>query len=309
MDEPGEAILPATRLLAILRESTDEELTAPQSHKPLAAITFDDGYRNTYHYAYPILKRLTLPATIFPITDFVETRRDPWWDRTRAMLAESQRSIVRIGVNGAERAFQIRTTAEKQAVLRTLTAELGSTPPERREQLLTALAAALGVADRQWRSWEPLTPDDLVEMTESGISIGSHGTSHDSFLHLAPDALSRELTDSKRLLEAWTHRPVSWLAYPYGHFSEDTIEALIRAGYRGAVTTIEGLNDGISNPYTLRRVGVDDNMTMARFIVARSGLRALLKDLAGFDAKTGPTAVEIVRRRRRGALMRERKHE
>ncbi len=255
-----------------------EQLAAPQSDKPLAAVTFDDGYRNTYLYAYPMLKKLKLPATIFPITDFVEGRRTPWWDRLRAMLAESQRSTVRFAINGTERPFTIRTTAEKQAVLRELAAELGSAPPERRERLLTTLAATLGVADRELRTWEPLTLGEIIEMTKSGISVGSHGTSHDSFLHLTPDALSRELTDSKRLLEAWTGRSVSWLAYPYGHFSEDTIEAVIRAGYRGALTTIEGRNDGITHPYRLRRIGVDDNMTMAVFIVACSGLRALLKD-------------------------------
>src|ERR1700730_217760 len=33
VDEPGEAILPAARLLAILREATDEELTIEANHE------------------------------------------------------------------------------------------------------------------------------------------------------------------------------------------------------------------------------------------------------------------------------------
>lgn len=35
------------------------------------AITFDDGYEDNYLYAYPVLKHLNLPATIFVTTGFV----------------------------------------------------------------------------------------------------------------------------------------------------------------------------------------------------------------------------------------------
>jgi hypothetical protein len=66
---------------------------------------------------------------------------------------------------------------------------------------------------------------------------------------------------------------VDWLAYPHGEFSAGVMKAARRAGYRGAVTTIERLNDERRNPYALRRIGVHDNMTLAHFVVATSGLR------------------------------------
>ena len=43
---------------------------APTTRK-LVAITFDDGYENLFHYAYPILKQYGYPATIFLITGFI----------------------------------------------------------------------------------------------------------------------------------------------------------------------------------------------------------------------------------------------
>lgn len=251
--------------------------------KPRAAITFDDGYRNIYRHAYPVLRRLELPATVFVVTDFLQSGRALWWDRLSAMVASTRCPVVRVPVHGTERQFRIVTAAEKQVTLQVLRHELLELPPQRREALLAGLGEALGAEQRAEALCEPLSPGELREMAQGEISVGSHGCSHDSFLHLSRDVLQAELVESKRVLESVTGRPVVWLCYPYGLlFSGETIEAAIRARYHGAVSTIEGLNDGIPNPYAIRRIGVRDTMTLTQFIVAVSGLRDFLKELLGF---------------------------
>ena len=281
----------------------------PDRGKPLAAITADDGYSNLYHHAYPVLKRLSLPATVFVITDYLQSGRARWWDRMRAMVAATRIPAVRVPLGGTPRWLPLGTVAEKQAALRAVARELQSLPPGRREALLARLAVDLRVGGLAPATPRSLDADQLRKMASDGISIGSHGHSHDSFLHLSRAQLLAELTESKRVLESVIQRPVHWLAYPYGDFSSDVAAAAREAGYRGALTTIERLNDGIPDTFAVRRIGVDDNMTLAHFIVAISGLRDFLKGMLGACRVWRPLFARIAAdwpKRRQEAYVRDR---
>lgn len=45
------------------------------------AITFDDGYRDNFDNAAPVLERLSLPGTFFVVSQWMGTNIVPWWDR------------------------------------------------------------------------------------------------------------------------------------------------------------------------------------------------------------------------------------
>jgi len=53
--------------------------------KKAVIITIDDGYRSTYEIAYPILKELNFPATIFLYTDFAGAGDAIKWSHARKM--------------------------------------------------------------------------------------------------------------------------------------------------------------------------------------------------------------------------------
>src|SRR5215470_5379536 len=61
----------------------------------LAAITIDDGYRDAYEIAFPILRKYCAPATVFVVTEFVEGTTWLWTDKQRyLMAAASPQSLV-----------------------------------------------------------------------------------------------------------------------------------------------------------------------------------------------------------------------
>ena len=49
------------------------------------AITFDDGYRDNFENARPVLEKLSLPATFFVVTEWMGTSVVPWWDEVRGV--------------------------------------------------------------------------------------------------------------------------------------------------------------------------------------------------------------------------------
>ena len=42
-------------------------------------VTFDDGYSDNYTLAYPLLKRLGVPFTIYVTTGFIDNQLPMWW--------------------------------------------------------------------------------------------------------------------------------------------------------------------------------------------------------------------------------------
>ena len=58
------------------------------------AITLDDGYENNYIYAYPVLKRHKIPATIFVVADLAGKEGFMTWDEIREL---SDSGLVEIG--------------------------------------------------------------------------------------------------------------------------------------------------------------------------------------------------------------------
>jgi peptidoglycan/xylan/chitin deacetylase (PgdA/CDA1 family) len=49
------------------------------------AITFDDGYRDNFENARPVLEKLSLPATFFVVSQWLDSDAWPWWDREQGV--------------------------------------------------------------------------------------------------------------------------------------------------------------------------------------------------------------------------------
>jgi peptidoglycan/xylan/chitin deacetylase (PgdA/CDA1 family) len=209
--------------------------------RPVAAITFDDGYQDVYENAFPVLARKGIPAAMFVVTDLVG---QPFWqihDKLYHLIAKA-----------------FATWNDPRHELCGLLADLGlpaqtlTRPPATRTPLLavSSLLPCLSQSDvyRVMAGLEAsvgngfhdppktVTWDILRDMRRGGFTIGSHTRSHVTLPMETPDTVAQELTGSKAKLEQRLGEPIAHFAYPGGQFTADVVQAVAKAGYTFAYT-------------------------------------------------------------------------
>jgi len=91
------------------------------------------------------------------------------------------------------------------------------------------------------------------EMSDSGISFGSHTLTHPFLTRIPPEQVQREIRLSKDIIEQQIGKPVTTFSYPSGDFDSDTIGIVKEVGYSAAVTTIAGHNGAHDDIHALKR--------------------------------------------------------
>jgi peptidoglycan/xylan/chitin deacetylase (PgdA/CDA1 family) len=183
--------------------------------RPPAAVTFDDGYRDVYEHALPLLRRKGIPAAVFVVTDLVGTGRLMTHDRLHLLLARQH-------------------PRDAFTVMRGL---LASMPSARLEHLMQALEPAGGWPEDEFSELRALDWDMVRTMHRAGFTIGSHTSTHALLTLEAPDRVRQELWASRRRLEDELGAPVRHFAYPDGRFDGGVVDAVAEAGYAFAYTT------------------------------------------------------------------------
>ncbi|MDP5134691.1 polysaccharide deacetylase family protein [Rheinheimera baltica] len=232
----------------------------------LALLTFDDGYIDNYQLAYPMLKSAGLTAVFFVSTDYIDKPQIPWWDEVGWIVRHSGNASVKLAhwpsaINIVDGAIGMRVRRLLKAVKQD-----NSLPMEEKlKQVKVALQLDhIGMPEptELLVNWQ-----QLKEMADNGMHIGSHTLSHNILAHLTPEQQLVELTQSKQRLETMLHREILSVAYPVGGsdtFTRNTLNVAQQAGYKLAFTFIPGINAklGFDNRYSLCRFSIDENASV-----------------------------------------------
>ncbi len=233
------------------------------------AITFDDGYRNMYEYAFPVLKEYAIPATMFLATDFVFNKQPLWVDRLEYAIGYSSGS-----------------REEKIARDQTLRDTFKTISQEEKERRLRDLenAARVTCADFEGERavYAPLSVEEIREMQRHEITFGAHTKSHPILSRVSAAQAADEVRGSKEILERECGTISSVFAYPNGQREDwnDEIENIVKeSGFSSALTTIEGVNTSETNVFRLRRMTMDGTGNGSEVGVIVSGIRSFLRNL------------------------------
>ena len=227
--------------------------------RPVAAITFDDGYQDNYEFAFPILKRKGIPAAVFVVTDLIGK---PLWqvhDRLYHLVAKafSTWSDPRHEMTGLMKALGLdaclltNTRGATQNPQVAVSALLPGLPLADVRRVMAGIEASVG--NGFYNVPRTLDWSELKTMQRHGITIGSHTRSHVSLTAESAEVMAEQLEGSKREIESRLNTTIDHFAYPGGHFNCGVVQAVARAGYKYAFTACQH-GDGRHPALTIERL-------------------------------------------------------
>lgn len=232
-------------------------------------LTFDDGYRDNYECAFPILRSYGVTAGFFVSTGYLDRPRLPWWDEIAWMVGTSSQRKVLI-----ENWFPeplIIDELRREHTVRALLQAYKTLPGNATTAYLDHLGDALGTgrpdsrhAVNLWMTW-----DMVREMKNAGMWIGGHTVNHPILARLNRDRQEDEIVTCIDRIRAELSGRVTCFSYPVGgtdSFNDDTRSCLNQCGidyafsYYGGYRTFDDWD-----PYDIRRIPVEIDTSLNLF--------------------------------------------
>jgi peptidoglycan/xylan/chitin deacetylase (PgdA/CDA1 family) len=229
-------------------------------------ITFDDGYRDNYLYAYPIIKKHNIPTTIFLTTGHIGTNRLFWWDKVSYIVKHTTVNKLNLGEFGS---YILSSDVDKSLINITITEKLKKITEDEKQFLMEKLLIASNVLDIPSEvgknlilSWE-----HVKEMMNGGIDFGAHSVNHPILTNMPLEQAKWEIMQSMQNIEEKLGKKVDGFSYPNGDFNSAISKFIQDSGFSWAVTVSPNkLISSKDNPYELSRIGIFEDFTRFKFM-------------------------------------------
>ena len=233
------------------------------------SITFDDGWKDNFDYAFPILLKYGLPATIFLTTRYVNSFKWFWYDKLIFLIdklfkSENPKKIMKLLPYNLS--VELTDIPEKMkdpvSFLDSLIEKVKEFPSQERDDLLDKLSTLTQASlheneqNRCFLNWE-----EIYQMHSKNISFGAHGASHESLSRLKNQQIEEEIIESKKEIETHLGDKVEGFCYPDGSYNSEVITILKRHGFQYACTTEPGFNGPETDLFQLRRISIHNDIS------------------------------------------------
>jgi peptidoglycan/xylan/chitin deacetylase (PgdA/CDA1 family) len=245
-------------------------------------ITFDDGYRDNYTNAYPILKGLGLTATIFLTAGHIGAKELFWWDLVAYCIKRSERASIDLP-QIASQPMPLNSGDARNVVIREVLSWLKEISENCRRTFVSQLAQVTGVSppNHETESMH-LNWTEVSEMASFGFEFGSHTLTHPILTNVSEEQLVVEIGQAKTMIEQRLKQKIIAFSYPVGRFDERVETAVSDQGFQFAVSYQDNAAYQTNfERYQLPRIHVERKQSLSEFrsvllfpaLMSRSGWR------------------------------------
>jgi len=215
------------------------------SRRRLAAVTFDDGYQGVFEFAWPLLKDLGIPATVFLVAKAPGGEAGIfWWEDP-----------------------DVRRAYSPSRLENWLTAQGGDS-----ETIIATLERHTSPADRVPAYRKPAAWQTIAAAANDGLQLGAHSLSHRSLPTLDQQELKHDLIETREVIRKNTGVTPEFFAYPYGLWNARVRDAVRAAEYRAAFTLDYSGHAPTSDPWAVPRLNVPASISDATLDAWAAGL-------------------------------------
>lgn len=208
--------------------------------RPSVLITFDDGYRDYYEEAYPILKEFGIPAVNFLPTHFIDNGGIFWWDAIN--LAVRRTRLPRVTLPWRTEPIELDERG-RRILGRQCKDRLKSVPHDDLPAELDAILAQLEIDVRDLDSERHVMTWDQVRETMDLTTYGGHLHTHPLVSRIGMERLDQEIRTCKERIAGETGAAPLTFAYPDGDVVAPAKPLLRKHGFELAFTIREGIVD------------------------------------------------------------------
>ena len=205
-------------------------------------ITFDDGYKDNYDIAAPILKKYNVPSIFFLTTNYIDSNIWLFHDMVRYLICKG---------------FLIPSEAEGH--LRHMNTD-GTMSLKFKKYIESNFPK--DIPKRMMMNWQ-----EVIALTGSSIQLGSHTCNHVILSKLNFVQQDEEIKKSSQSIEDITNKKCVYFAYPNGLYNKNTLNSLKNNKFEYGFTTKPGINNYSQDKLQLKRIGVNPSDSVNTLIL------------------------------------------
>ncbi|WP_316814905.1 polysaccharide deacetylase family protein [Pedobacter nyackensis] len=204
-------------------------------------VTFDDGYRDNYLVAKPLLEKFNTPATFFIPTNSIGEQQEFWWDALERICLQSanlpNKLILTYPEDISWNIGSSKNMVSPSDLYFKLCIIVRKMPATQHQAFIKALEAWANNTDNR-SEYFTMDKTELLDLQSNKLfTIGAHTMTHPFLPDFHYDYQKNEILGGISFLNELTDNRVKYLAYPHGGWNQDTLDILADSDVELAFTT------------------------------------------------------------------------
>jgi len=224
-------------------------------------ITFDDGFKNNYEIACPILDYYKINSIFYVTSSFIEENKNSWIDDIEIDLINTKMEKV----NLFNKSFKIISNKEKKFFLEFIRHEVkiknNTKIIETVKKVFSEKSYDNNKTDDYDEYYRKMDWDNVISLSQNPLfEVGGHTHTHCILGHTSKENIEFEINKNQFLIKKNMSKTPIHFSYPEGQsysFNSLVIDTLKNYKYKSSVTTLDNINNYEVDLFKLNRITIN----------------------------------------------------